>query len=81
MRSETSFELDRDPETIGYSAVTGIRPTVTRTATADEHGYLVQLVELTTLGVTMPTVHVKLDFNIEIRPAERRILVEGIAPT
>ncbi len=29
-------------ESIGYSAATRIRPTVTRTATADEHGYLVQ---------------------------------------
>jgi predicted aspartyl protease len=35
-------------ESIGYSAATGIRPTVTRTATAEEHGYLVQLVELHT---------------------------------
>ncbi len=83
-------------ETIGYSATTSIKPTVTRTAAADERGYLVQLVELTTLGVTVPAVHVNvaelgygvdgvlgmnflLDFNIEIRPAERRILVEKIS--
>ena len=84
-------------QAIGYSATTSIRPTVTRTAAADEHGYLVQLVELSTLGVTVPAVHANvadlgygvdgvlgmsflLDYNIEIRPAERRILVERIAP-
>jgi predicted aspartyl protease len=44
-------------QAIGYSATTSIRPTVTRTAAADEHGYLVQLVELSTLGVTVPAVH------------------------
>jgi hypothetical protein len=58
---------------------------------------LVQLVELSTLGVTVPGVHVNvadlghglegvlgmnflLDYNIEIRPAERRILAERIKP-
>jgi predicted aspartyl protease len=84
-------------ESIRYSAATSIRPTVTRTATADEHGYLVQLEELNTLGLTVPGVHANvadlgygvdgvlgmsflLDFNIEIRPAERRIFVERITP-
>ena len=82
-------------QAIGYSAATSIKPTVTRTAAAEEHGYLVQLVELSTLGVTAPAVHVNvadlgygvdgvlgmnflLDYNIEIRPAELRILVERI---
>jgi predicted aspartyl protease len=82
---------------IGYSATTSIRPTVTRTAAATEHGYLVQLVEISTLGVTVPSVHVNvadlgygvdgvlgmnflLDFNIEIRPAARIIIVERITP-
>ena len=82
---------------IGYSAATSIRPTVTRTVAGSEHGYLIQLLELSTLGVTVPAVHVNvadlgygidgvlgmnflLDFNIEIRPADRRILVEKIAP-
>lgn len=53
--------------------------------------------ELSTLGVTVPGVHVNvadlghglegvlgmnflLDYNIEIRPAERRILAERIKP-
>lgn len=84
-------------QALGYSATPSIRPTVTRTAAAKEHGYLVQLVELSTLGVTVPAVHVNvtdlgygvdgvlgmnflLDYNIEIRPAERRILVERIDP-
>ena len=44
-------------QAIGYGATTSIRPTVTRTAAADEHGYLVQLVELSTLGVTVAAVH------------------------
>jgi predicted aspartyl protease len=81
---------------IGYSPATSIMPTVTRTATADEHGYLIQLLELATLGAFVPGLHANvadlgygidgvlgmnflLDFNLEIRPAERRIIVEKIA--
>lgn len=84
-------------QAIGYSAATSIRPTVMRTAAADEHGYLVQLLELSALGIRAPGVHVNvadlgygvdgvlgmnflLDYNIEIRPAERRIFVERINP-
>jgi predicted aspartyl protease len=82
---------------IGYTSAAGIKPTVTRTAAAAEQGYLVQLVELATLGVVVPAVHVNvadlgygvdgvlgmnflLDFNIEIRPSERLVIVERIAP-
>ena len=39
-------------ETNGYSEATAITRTVTRTAAAEEHGYLVRLAELTTLGHT-----------------------------
>ena len=84
-------------EAIGYSEAIAIRRTVTRTAVGEEHGYLVRLVELSTLGHTVPAVHVNvaalgygvdgllgmsflLDFNIEILPAERRIIVERITP-
>jgi predicted aspartyl protease len=84
-------------QAIGYSAAASIAPTVTRTAAASEHGYLVQLDELSVLGVTVPGVHVNvadlgygvdgvlgmnflLDYNLEIRPGERRIIVERIAP-
>ena len=84
-------------QAIGCSAAASIMSTVTRTAAANEHGYLVQLDELSTLGVTVQAVHVNvadlgygvdgvlgmnflLDYNIEIRPAERRIIVERIAP-
>jgi predicted aspartyl protease len=84
-------------ESIGYREATRIRPTVMRTAATEEHGYLIQLVELATLGVTVPAVHVNvadlgygvesllgmnflLDYNIEIRSAERRIFVERINP-
>lgn len=62
-----------------------------------EHGYIVRLVQLSTLGFAVPHVHVDVadlgygidgvlgmnflsDFNFEIRPAERCILVERIAP-
>ena len=31
-----------------------------RTAAANEHGYLVQLVELSALGVSMPAVHINV---------------------
>jgi predicted aspartyl protease len=84
-------------EAIGYSEATAIRRTVTRTATAEEHGYLVQLVQISTLAHTVPAVHANvaalgygvdgllgmsflLDYNIEIRQAERRIVVERISP-
>ena len=84
-------------ETIGYTAKDGIRPTRVRTATADEPGYLVKLLEISVLGFSVPDVYanvadlghdidgvlgmnVLLDYNFEIRPAERRILVEKIAP-
>jgi predicted aspartyl protease len=84
-------------EAIGYSEATAISRTVTRTAAAVEHGYLVRLAELSTLGHSAPAVHVNvaslgygvdgllgmsflLDYNIEIRQAERRIIVERISP-
>lgn len=84
-------------EPLGYNAVTSIRPTITRTAAADERGYLIELSEIRTLGVTVPALSVNvadlgygvdgllglnflLKFNIAIRPVERRILVEKIAP-
>jgi hypothetical protein len=61
MRSETSFQLDGDLILVdavvrGFS----IKPTVTRTAAAGERGYLVQLLELSTRGVTAPAVHVNV---------------------
>jgi predicted aspartyl protease len=55
-------------EAIGYSEAASIRPTVMRTAATNEHGYLIQLVELETLGVTVPAVHVNvadLGYGIE----------------
>jgi len=82
-------------ESIGYTPAASIAQTVIRTATAVERGYIVRVLELTTLGFTMPNAAVDvadlghdidgvlgmsflLDFNFEIRPAERRILVEKI---
>lgn len=83
-------------EAIGYDVTMSIRPTVMRTAVAEERGYLVDLFEISTLGVTMPALQVNvadlgygvegllgmnflLEFNIAIRPAERRIRIEKIA--
>jgi len=84
-------------ESIGYTSAAQVARSVMRTAAAVEHGYIVRLVQLSTLGFTVPYVHIDVadlghgidgvlgmnflsDFNFEIRPAERRILVERIAP-
>ena len=84
-------------EAIGYTSAARVARTVVRTAAAVEHGYIVRLASLTTLGFTVPDVYVDvadlghdidgvlgmnflLDFNVEIRPAERRILVENLVP-
>ena len=84
-------------QSIGYSLATSILPTVTRTAAADERGYLIKLVDLSTLGVTIPAAYVNvahlgygfegvlgmnvlLDYNIEIRPGDRRIVIEPVTP-
>jgi predicted aspartyl protease len=45
---------------IGCGLASAIRPTVMRTAAAVEHGYLVQLVELSSLGVTVARIHVNV---------------------
>ncbi len=83
-------------ESIGYTSAARVARSVMRTAAAVEHGYIVRLMQLSTLGFTVPSVHVDVadlghgidgvlgmnflsDFNFEIRPAERRILVERIA--
>jgi predicted aspartyl protease len=84
-------------ESIGYTSAARVARSVMRTAAAVEHGYIVRLVQLSTLGFTVPYVHVDVadlgygidgvlgmnflsDFNFEIRPAERCILVEKITP-
>ena len=82
-------------ESIGFSSTLRVGRSVTRTAAAEEHGYIVRT-EISTLGFTMPNHRVVVadlgygidgllginflhHFNIEIRFAERRILVEEIA--
>jgi predicted aspartyl protease len=84
-------------ESIGYTSGARVARSVMRTAAAVEHGYIVRLVQLSTLGFIVPHVHVDVadlghgidgvlgmnflsGFNFEIRPAERRILVEEITP-
>ena len=83
-------------ESIGYSEALRVGWSVTRTAAAEERGYIVRA-EVSTLGFTMPNHRVVVadlgygidgvlginflrHFNLEIRFAERRILVEPIAP-
>jgi len=83
---------------IGYTARDGIRRTRVHTAVSSEDGFLLQVAELTALGVVAPNVlvhvfdlgHDDIDgliglnflsqLNYEIRPVERRILVEHVAP-
>ena len=81
-------------ESIGYSSALRLGWSVTRTAAAEERGYIVRS-EVSTLGFTVPDLRIVVAdlgygidgvlgmdflrfFNIEIRPTERRILVEKI---
>jgi len=82
-------------ESIGYTSDLRLGWSITRTAAAEERGYIVRS-EVSTLGVTLPHrvvvaelgygidgllgINFLRHFNFEIRPAERRILVEKIAP-
>lgn len=83
-------------ESIGYSHALRVGLSVTRTAAAEEHGYIVRS-EVSTLGFTMRNhrlvvadlgygvdgllgINFLRHFNLEIRFAERRIVVEKIAP-
>lgn len=83
-------------EAIGYTSTLRVGWSVTRTAAAEERGYIVRA-EVSTLGFTMPNHRVVVadlgygidgvlginflrHFNLEIRFADRRILVEQIAP-
>lgn len=87
--------VPRIAESIGYTSTARVARSVIRSAVAEEHGYIVRLAQLSTLGFTMPDVHADVadlghgidgvlgmnflsDFNFEIRPAERRILIEKI---
>lgn len=45
-------------EAIGYTSAARVARSVMRTAAAVEHGYIVRLVQLSTLGFTIPDVHV-----------------------
>ena len=81
-------------DSIGYSSDLRLGWSVTRTAAAEERGYIV-LSEVSALGFTQPHRVVVADlgygiagllginflahFNFEIRPAERRIFAERIA--
>ncbi len=81
---------------IGYTSAHRVGWSVTRTAAAEERGYIVRS-EVSTLGFTMPDhrlvvadlgygIHGLLGinflrhFNIEIRFSDRRILTENFTP-
>ncbi len=83
-------------EAIGYTSALRVGWSVTRTAAAEERGYIVRA-EVSTLGFTMPNHRVVVadlgygidgvlginflrHFNLEIRFADRRIVLEQIAP-
>jgi len=83
-------------DAIGYSSALRIAWSVTRTAAAEERGYIVRS-EISALGFTVPDLRIVVAdlgygidgvlgmdflrlFNVEIRPADLRILVEKIAP-
>ena len=87
--------VPRVAESIGYSSAHQLRRTVTRTAAAEERGYIV-LCDVSTLGFRMRRhsvvvaelgygIHGLLGlnflqhFNLELRYAEQRVLVEPIA--
>jgi clan AA aspartic protease (TIGR02281 family) len=89
--------VPRIAESIGYTSAARVARNVIRSAVAEEHGYIVRLARLSTLGFTVPDAHADVadlghgidgvlgmsflsDFNFEIRPGERLILVEGTAP-
>jgi hypothetical protein len=57
-------------EAIGYTVANRVARSVVRTAVAEERSYIVCVLQFTAIGFAVP----------EIRPAERRILVERIAP-
>jgi predicted aspartyl protease len=44
-------------ESIGYTSAARVARSVIRSAVAQEHGYLVRLAQLSTLGFTVPYVH------------------------
>jgi clan AA aspartic protease (TIGR02281 family) len=83
-------------EAVGLSIDHALRSTVIRSAVGDERGYLVNLDQLTTLGLVFRNVEANIadlgygidgligmnvlgQLNFEVRPVERRILVEKIA--
>jgi clan AA aspartic protease (TIGR02281 family) len=83
-------------ETLGFASEHVLRATVIRSAVGEERGYLVNLSQLTTLGLVFRNLEANVadlgygidgligmnllgQLNFEVRPAERRILVERIA--
>jgi len=49
--------VPRIAESIGYTSAARVARSVVRSAVAQEHGYIVRLARLSTLGFTVPDVH------------------------
>lgn len=49
--------VPRIAESIGYSSAARVARSVIRSAAAEEHGYIVRLMKLSTLGFTVPDAH------------------------
>ena len=47
--------VPRIAESIGYTSAARVARSVIRSAVAQEHGYIVRLAQLSTLGFTVPT--------------------------
>lgn len=47
-------------EALGYTPADKVVRSVVRSAVAEEHGYVIRMAELTTLGFTLPDVHVNI---------------------
>jgi predicted aspartyl protease len=49
--------VPRIAESIGYTSAARVARSVIRSAVAKEHGYIIRLAQLSTLGFTVPDVH------------------------
>ena len=50
--------VPRIAESIGYTSAAKVARSVVRSAVSEEHGYVIRLVQLSTLGFQVPDVHV-----------------------
>jgi len=73
--------VPRVAQQLGYTAADAIGRTITRTAVGAERGHIVRLAMVANLGYDMDGVlgmDFLVQFNLEIRPAEQRIVAEKL---